>query len=344
MARPSNKSNRGFIIRWYQNLRPDLDNDRWSREELQDLFDFYEKYGNQWKKIASKIEHRSDNAVKNTFFSCLRKGFRNLLKFCKANKKITATDLINKIKPNVMLELTKKSIRLLNQENGKSIGEMKIIELLKRVCTNKYSNLNLEVLDCYKLYIHQITLLLERMNKKYNKVGLNFIKLKEFKQDIIIIRVNPLIITEEDNLSNSNDFYKSKTLRVKKIAKKGKKTLTRKQPTSKKPSNKPSTEIEVYNKGNDLRFVLRCKEERKAYKSPGVHLTADPAKEQFEREINYNIIPNSSCKILDMTSQPKSIIRRVIQAVDMNQTNKMLRRARIQNMRCLIQRSFKTYI
>jgi hypothetical protein len=85
--------------RWNNHLNPLLKNEKWEKFEEEELLFLYEKMGPKWKKISDNLVGRSDNCIKNKFFSLIRKGLRNLLKFSGfSSKKFN----INNIRPKIL--------------------------------------------------------------------------------------------------------------------------------------------------------------------------------------------------------------------------------------------------
>lgn len=65
--------------RWHNQLKPGIDNDKeWSEEEEQILFRAQEELGNKWALIARELPGRTDNNIKNYFYSTLRKALRKV--------------------------------------------------------------------------------------------------------------------------------------------------------------------------------------------------------------------------------------------------------------------------
>jgi hypothetical protein len=59
--------------RWLNHLDPQISRDPWTPEEDQALVALHEQYGNSWAKIAAQMPSRSDNMIKNRWYSTLAK-------------------------------------------------------------------------------------------------------------------------------------------------------------------------------------------------------------------------------------------------------------------------------
>lgn len=59
--------------RWYNNLDPNVKKGDWTAEEDNFIFDHYVKQGSSWSKIAKLLTGRTENSVKNRFYSTVRK-------------------------------------------------------------------------------------------------------------------------------------------------------------------------------------------------------------------------------------------------------------------------------
>lgn len=67
--------------RWHNHLDTCIDKKPWTQEEDDLIFELHKQYGKSWSKIAENIPGRTDNSVKNRFYSTLR---RNLRKYNKS--------------------------------------------------------------------------------------------------------------------------------------------------------------------------------------------------------------------------------------------------------------------
>ena len=92
--------------RWINSLNPHVKKGDWTPEEDYSLFFYYRKFGGKWSQIQFFFESRSENAIKNRFYSTLRR-------YSTENKKI-AGDEANMC-PNKLDDL-KKFISLAEDE------------------------------------------------------------------------------------------------------------------------------------------------------------------------------------------------------------------------------------
>lgn len=63
--------------RWHNHLDPDIKKNTWTKEEENLIFKYQRIIGNKWSEIATYLPGRSDNSIKNHFYSTVRKKLRN---------------------------------------------------------------------------------------------------------------------------------------------------------------------------------------------------------------------------------------------------------------------------
>lgn len=74
------------LIRWIHQLHPSLSKIKWTEAESKKLFELHREQGSHWKNISVFFPGRTDNFLKNQFFSLIRRSIRRLTKFLKIPK------------------------------------------------------------------------------------------------------------------------------------------------------------------------------------------------------------------------------------------------------------------
>jgi hypothetical protein len=103
--------------RWHNHLDPQVKKELWTPEEEAKIFELQKQFGNKWSEIASFVPGRTENSVKNCFYSAVR---RNLRKF---NRKRNESE---KIKGSIKNLLKKPHVKEL------LMGEVEDIQVGKK--------------------------------------------------------------------------------------------------------------------------------------------------------------------------------------------------------------------
>ena len=150
-------------------LSPNLNKEKWTVKEYEQLFAYFKQYGNFWKKIATKFEGRSDNSIKNHFFSIIRKFLRKMVKLVGYNNKYTCSEIVNKVKPRLLLQYIKSSISLEYGEEVKNYIVLEISTVIKRYGFKSFHELKRNISDYDLKIIEKSLTLLADINANSTK-------------------------------------------------------------------------------------------------------------------------------------------------------------------------------
>ena len=156
---------------WNNSLDPQLTKGQWTAEEDLLIMVFYKKYGGSWKRIIPIFEKRTENSIKNRFFSQLRK---IASKYRTTGKKEYSTKF--------GLETLKKY-----WDKGKEQAEQKFFS--QKTMTKKE----------FDEYINKIDILVKNRKKGKKFIDLNILKNNEGRD------ANKFLELKEDEDENENE-------------------------------------------------------------------------------------------------------------------------------------------
>jgi myb proto-oncogene protein len=69
-----------LFYRWHNHLDPTINKKQWTDFEEMQFIQAHQALGNKWAEISKIIRGRTDNAIKNHFYSSLRKNISRISK------------------------------------------------------------------------------------------------------------------------------------------------------------------------------------------------------------------------------------------------------------------------
>ncbi|CAG9321814.1 unnamed protein product [Blepharisma stoltei] len=110
--------------RWHNHLESGIVKKAWTKNEEKKLFECHQIYGNKWSEIAKYLPGRTDNSIKNQFYSTIRRNLRKLNRQRPQGEKLTGSvQMLLKNEEIAKLLVVHPS---LNKENAKSPSQKNI--------------------------------------------------------------------------------------------------------------------------------------------------------------------------------------------------------------------------
>ncbi|CAD8178382.1 unnamed protein product [Paramecium pentaurelia] len=73
-----NRSGKQIREHYLNQLHPELNNEPWSKEEDEKIIEIYNNVGGKWSVVQKELQGRSENSIKNRFYSYLRNKYLNI--------------------------------------------------------------------------------------------------------------------------------------------------------------------------------------------------------------------------------------------------------------------------
>ena len=132
--------------RWNNNLDPALVREKWTLQENQKLFDLQSRLGNHWKAVSAEFPQRTDNGVKNQFFSVIRKSLRKAYKIVNNDYD---PGFVSNIKPKILSDFIKLPL------DGEHPGT-RARDLIQKLAFSKFKKLRADISMCERKTIQTL--------------------------------------------------------------------------------------------------------------------------------------------------------------------------------------------
>ena len=188
-----NKSSKQCRERWVNSLSPNINKGIWTEKEEKILFLTQLKIGNKWSELAKFLPGRSENDIKNHFYSKLRKYIRKICKELHKSKLLESKGI------NSSLYTSNKVYSLIQIENIPliSLSKNTIVNAIQKDYLSKEERLNKLKESSFNDSIYDLSTDIE--NSFYTKLieNKNFILLKNINSSNDFI--NELLKINDDN-------------------------------------------------------------------------------------------------------------------------------------------------
>lgn len=235
----SNLTNMGYTKnakqchdRWMQRMSPDLDRSKWTSEDSQKLFELHSKFTNRWKLITEIFPGRTDNSVKNQFFSMIRKALR---KACKIIGATSNTSAINRIKPKILASYLCLEYSIKFDDRPEDVVTISLRDFIIKFAFTPYRELLIDLKERDFEIIDKCVKYLYQLNEKY-------VQKKQLKA------CQKLAILQRHNSGYSGQLTQLSISQLR-------------QPGVIRKRGRPSLQKTIQKKKADINFIENCRSE-----------------------------------------------------------------------------------
>lgn len=183
-------------------IAPELKKQEWNKAQNKKLFELHSKFGNAWKDIASYFYKKTDNSIKNQFFSLIRKSLRNARKILGL---MSNTECINKMKPRALTDFIKRKVFVEYPEKffkvcGKKNENISVLSFIQKYSYGQFFEIFSDTTEVDLFVIEKVIGFLDDLNFNYNEKRNKKIEKKNKKKlDLLKISRNRVYHLKKKN-------------------------------------------------------------------------------------------------------------------------------------------------
>lgn len=199
--------------RWFNNLNPVVKKGCWTEEEDDLIFKLYMQFGSSWSKIAKNLNGRTENSIKNRFYSTIRKiaADRRKVGVKEEEEEVKKKEEESSFGQNINLQANNTLYRLLQEKGELYESHIEVVGKKKESCSSKKNEIFEDKSECdSEAQFEDLLSSIEKtLNKELMMKEINSCKdmtLDELQQKVFMFCNNNIMEFKYDEPDLQNDL------------------------------------------------------------------------------------------------------------------------------------------